>query len=180
MPLSQCLCPNACVTSNSTRTAQAPAEPSVSLQVQGLCGFCGTTTKYRCARCGVAFFCSRAHQRLAWPRLKPKTRELVYELRRTLVVLASDMRTRKQPPLSFESGQLVFIPEVLYNALPTRFNQNTQEDAGELLQYLVGALGDYQRDRASASLFSGLVEMRTLCLSCQNTRCRDDPSPISY
>ena len=45
MPLSQCLCPNACVTSNSTRTAQAPAEPSVSLQVQGLCGFCGTTNQ---------------------------------------------------------------------------------------------------------------------------------------
>ena len=41
----------------------ASSEP---LPLTGPCGVCGVRTQYRCARCGVAFFCNRAHQRLGW------------------------------------------------------------------------------------------------------------------
>lgn len=40
--------------------------PPAELPLNGPCGVCGVQTQYRCARCGLAFFCSRAHQRQAW------------------------------------------------------------------------------------------------------------------
>jgi len=43
----------------------------VELPLVGPCGVCGVQTQYRCARCGTAFFCSRAHQRQGWSTTAP-------------------------------------------------------------------------------------------------------------
>jgi hypothetical protein len=54
-----------------------PVEPTTpSLPVEGACGVCGTATGNRCARCGNAFFCCRAHQRGGWAAHLPRCTSL--------------------------------------------------------------------------------------------------------